>query len=276
VHGGLDEEAHEAQLDTVGLLEFFLVGLAQGHHGGHVHFVERGQDGVGGLRLQQTLGDAGTQTGHGHALLGTLAQGHGSGRGGNLRQCGGRRASGDGGAGGHGGQHVTLGDAAVLAGASHGTGGQVVVGHQLGRSGHGHTGHAGAGGRSGSRCCGGSRSSCGRSGRGRCSSASLAFAVDLGDQLLGYDGTTVAHHDLGQHAGGRRGHFHHDLVGLDLDQDLVLGHGLTGLLFPGQQRGFGHGLGQLGNFDFNDCHFVRLFRLERYSVVRITWSARSP
>jgi hypothetical protein len=41
--------------------------------GCHVHFVERGQDGVGGLRLQQALGDAGAQARHRHALLGLSA-----------------------------------------------------------------------------------------------------------------------------------------------------------------------------------------------------------
>ena len=38
----------------------------------------------------------------------------------------------------HGGQHVALGHAAVLAGAGHAAGGQLVVGHQLGGGGHGH------------------------------------------------------------------------------------------------------------------------------------------
>jgi hypothetical protein len=61
-------------------------------------------------------------------------------------------------------------------------------------------------------------------------------------------------HDLAQHAGGRRGHFEHHLVGLDLDQDLIHGHGITGLLLPRQQGGFGHGFGQLRNLDFYDRH----------------------
>ncbi len=42
--------------------------------GRHVHFVERGQDGVGRLRLQQALGDAGAQAAHRHALLRAVAQ----------------------------------------------------------------------------------------------------------------------------------------------------------------------------------------------------------
>ena len=48
--------------------------FAHVHHGGHVHSAERGQDGVGRLRLQQTLGHTGAQAGHGHTLLWTVAQ----------------------------------------------------------------------------------------------------------------------------------------------------------------------------------------------------------
>ena len=46
---GLHEEAHEADLDAVLLLELLLEALAHLHHRRHVHFVERGQDGVGRL-----------------------------------------------------------------------------------------------------------------------------------------------------------------------------------------------------------------------------------
>ena len=52
---------------------------------------------------------------------------------------------------------------------------------------------------------------------------------------------------------GRR-HFEHDLVGFDLDQDLVHRHGVAGLLLPLQQGGLGHRFGQLRNLDFYDCH----------------------
>jgi hypothetical protein len=57
--------------------------------------------------------------------------------------------------------------------------------------------------------------------RRRRRSTGLAFGVDPRDHLLGHDGAPSAATMLGQHAGGRRRHLEHDLVGLDLDQDLV-------------------------------------------------------
>ena len=56
------------------LLELLAVLLAQRHDRTHVHFVEGGQDGIGRLRLQQTLGDARAQARHRHALLGAVAE----------------------------------------------------------------------------------------------------------------------------------------------------------------------------------------------------------
>ena len=54
---GLDEEAHEAQLDAVLRLEGLLVLGAQGLDPGHVDLVEGGQQGRGLLGLHQALGD---------------------------------------------------------------------------------------------------------------------------------------------------------------------------------------------------------------------------
>ena len=68
------KKRHEAELDAVLLLELVLVLLAHLHHRRHVDFVEGGQDGVGRLRLQQALGDARAQARHRHALLGAVAQ----------------------------------------------------------------------------------------------------------------------------------------------------------------------------------------------------------
>src|SRR3990167_7041265 len=86
-------------------------------------------------------------------------------------------------------------------------------------------------------------------------------------------------HALGQHASRRRGHFEHNLVGFDLDQDLIDGDGLTGLLLPGEHGGLGHGLGQLGDFDFYDSHFdffpERCFVLSE-GVSGLTWSGQNP
>ena len=59
VHRRLDEEGHEAELDTMLLLELVFVLIAQVHHRRHIHLVERGEDGIGRLRLHQAFGDAG-------------------------------------------------------------------------------------------------------------------------------------------------------------------------------------------------------------------------
>ena len=56
----LHKKAHEADLDAMLFFEFFLESLAHFHHGSHVHFVEGGQDGIGRLRLKQTLRDTST------------------------------------------------------------------------------------------------------------------------------------------------------------------------------------------------------------------------
>jgi hypothetical protein len=141
------------------------------------------------------------------------------------------------GATGHSGEHVAFGHAAVFARAGHRACGQLVVGHDLGSRRHGHASH---GATAGSQC----RHGCGsRSSRGGCRGFGTrhSLGVYAGDQLLGGDGAAVGHQQLGQHAGGRGGHFHHHLVGLDLDEDLIHGHGFAGLFLPFQQGGLGHG-----------------------------------
>ncbi len=245
------------------LLETLLHALAHLHDRSHVDFVEGGQDGVGRLRLQQTLGHAGAQTGHGHALLGAITQ-VGSDHG-HLRQNLGGRAGGDGRRCGHGGlgcrstrrhsgQHIALGHSTVFATARHRAGGQIVVGQQLGGSGHG---HAGLGLRccrcgSGDRRCGGHSCWCRRGSGGR--SAGHGSGVDARDELIGRHGGTVALQDFHQHASGGRGTLQHHLVGFDLDQDLIDRDGFAGFFLPLQQGGLGHRLGELRNFDFYDCH----------------------
>src|SRR5690606_3701937 len=134
VHSSLDEEGHEAQLHAMFLGELVLELLAQLHHGSHVHFIERGQDGVGGLRLQQTLGDTSTQTCHGHALLGTITQVCSSHRSRHLRQSRLGSTSGDSCTSLDCAQSIALGHAAILACTSHVGGGQVVIGQDLGSS----------------------------------------------------------------------------------------------------------------------------------------------
>ena len=124
VHRRLHEERHEAQPHAVLLLEALLVLLAQLHHRLHVHFVERGEDGGGRLRLHQALGDARAQARHRHALLRPPGQElvdvyrggrrrqrrTRGGRPGSDRHCERLRPA-------HLVQHVGLGDAAVAAGA---------------------------------------------------------------------------------------------------------------------------------------------------------------
>jgi hypothetical protein len=135
VHGGLDEEAHEAELDAELLLEALLVAAAQLDHRLHVDFVERRQDGRRRLRLHPPLGDARAQPRHRHALLGARALDRGC-RGvrrarGRRRRCRRRlhRSRLD------RGQDVSLGDATAAAGSAHAGGCDILLGHQLARRG---------------------------------------------------------------------------------------------------------------------------------------------
>ena len=130
-------------LHAVLLFEALLEALAHLHHRRHVDLVEGGQDGVGGLRLQQPLGHARAQPRHRHALLGAVAQ-VGHGRRGHRRQR--LRRGRRGGAAparrrrlrrGQRAEHVALGDAAILAGAGHRSRRHLVLGQQLGRRRHG-------------------------------------------------------------------------------------------------------------------------------------------
>ena len=239
-HGGLDEEAHEAQTHAVRLLELVAVLLAQRHDRRHVHFVERGQDGVFVLRLQQALGDAGAQTGHRYALFRTVADGGDHGR---------RSGSSSLGLGGDG---VFFGHATTTARTGDVARGDALLVEDLARSRAGSAGGTrSGGGRRGSRS--------GRSGGGRSSTrGGLGFGVDLGDQLARGHGVTTLLDDLDQHAIGRRRRLEHDLVGLDVDQVLVARHGVAFLLVPGDQRRFGHGLGQLRYFDFDQHEYLSL------------------
>ena len=65
----LHEEAHEAQLHAVALLEQHLVFVAQLHHCAHVDVVERRQDGGGVLRVLEALRDGLAQPRHAHAFF---------------------------------------------------------------------------------------------------------------------------------------------------------------------------------------------------------------
>ena len=75
-----DEEAHEAELHAVLLLEAVLVPVAQVDDRLHVHFVERREDRGGRLRLHEALATRCAQARHRHALLGTIERALGRGR----------------------------------------------------------------------------------------------------------------------------------------------------------------------------------------------------
>jgi len=106
------------------------------------------------------------------------------------------------------------------------------------------------GSRRGRRGCRGSRR-LGRGGLGcrrgsRCSRGGTG--LDDGQQLVAGDGGAGRDLDLLQHPCHGRRHLQHDLVGFEVREVLVAGNGIAGLLVPGNQRGVGHGLGQLGYF----------------------------
>ena len=82
----------------------------------------------------------------------------------------------------------------------------------------------------------------------------LGGGVNARDQLVCLDRAAVGTHDLDQHTREGCRHFEHDFVGLDIDEDVIGLDGFADFLFPLQQRGFGHGLRQLRDFDFNDGH----------------------
>ncbi len=97
--------------------------------------------------------------------------------------------------------------------------------------------------------------------------ASAAFAAgagadpggagrDLAEQRADADGRAVLGRDLAEHAGFGRVDLKRHLVGLELEQRLVLLDGVAGLLEPLADRGFADALAQGGNADFG--HFVSL------------------
>ena len=237
----------------MGLLEGVLVGVTQGHDGAHVDLVEGREHGGRLLGLLQATGDGLPQPGHAHALL----TGMGLARGGGCSRR--RRGSSP---GFEGGQGVGLGHASVLARAGDGGGIEPALrGDALGRRGQDRG--SGSGGRSAGR--GGRRlcrlGGCGRRSRSGCSggrgSDGPFFQVskdrarlDRG-AFLGGDGL--------QDAVGGRGHLEADLVGLKLDEDLVLADRLPGLLGPARHSGLGDGLSEGGGHDVSHGR-VLLFR----------------
>ncbi|MNM68848.1 hypothetical protein D3C81_804160 [compost metagenome] len=260
---GLDEEGHEAQLDAVLFLELVLVLVAQVDDRLHVHFIERGQDGVRRLRLQQALGDTRAQAAHRHALFRTVAQ-VGGRRGGHLLQRwlgSGWRQRRNGRLGGSG-QGVALGHAAIFARTGDVASGQAFFRQDLGGGRHGDI----ALGR-GSWCGGGSGVLRGGS-QGWCRNGrhfhradlGRAVGIDDGDDFAGNDGGAVSLDDLHDHASGWRRQFQDHFIGFDIDHVFVARHWLADFFMPCQQGRFCNRFRQLRNFDFDLCHVkLRLF-----------------
>ena len=233
--GGLDEEAHEAEAHAVLLLEGLAHLLAHLLDLGQVHLVEGGEHGDAVLGLHQALGDALADAGHRHALFRTRA----------TRQRAVTRTV------AHVVDQVFLGDLAVAAAA--GDVGRVDA--MLGGD-----AAAGRGQPAGvDRLCGGGR--CCRGGSLRGFGLGLGFRrfgrlrrsrafLDDGDQLLALDGVAFGELELLDDAVHRRGDFQHHLVGFEVDDVFIAGHGVARLLVPGGDGGVGNRFREDGNFDF--------------------------
>ena len=126
VDTGLGEEGHKAQTRAVLLFELVFIGVAQGHHLGHVHLVIGGQDRCGVLRIFQTLCNRLAQTGHfdpffAGSILGGDRRTRSGGRG-SSRRCSG---------GNCGLQNIFFHDASILARALNSRGVNAFFRHQL-------------------------------------------------------------------------------------------------------------------------------------------------
>src|SRR5690606_34920132 len=84
-------------------------------------------------------------------------------------------------------------------------------------------------------------------------------------------GAAVALDDLCQHTAGRRRNLEDDLVGLDLDEDLVGFDGLAGLFLPVEEGGLGDRFRELGHKDFGNGHDCFPFRVFLWMWVCDRW-----
>ena len=244
------------------LFEAILVAIAQLQHGRHVHFVERGQDGRGRLRLHEPLGNALAQTRHRHALLGAPAkigrQRHGwrlgRRRRGRSRCDRRRRGLGDVAACLNDSLDVALGQAAAASRARYVGGVDPLVCHDLARCGQC---RRCARWRNRGRCCGHgwrrARRRCGRSGlRRRSRRGRLRARIDHGDDFLRFDRRAIGSTDLGDYAGIGRRQLEDDLVRLDVDQIFVPLDRLACFLVPADERRFGDRFRQDRHFHFDE------------------------
>ncbi len=261
LHAGLHEEAHEAELDAVLLLEQVAILGPQRHDMAHVHLVEGGQHRGAVLRLLEAAGDGLTQPRHRHALLARLVVRR---RG---RACGRRRrrrgqARGKGRHPFNRGQRIRLGDAPVLAGAGDPARLDAGLGERLARRRRGHAG-AGAGvarlaqpdgGRArGDRPCGPGLD-VGRAGIDR-SPVVLAHhrgavRLDRAEHGADIDRGAVLDRDGGDDARGRGRDLQRHLVGFQFDQRLVGPDEIADLLEPLADGRLGHRFTEGGNANF--------------------------
>ena len=116
------------------------------------------------------------------------------------------------------------------------------------------------GGRLGRGRLGRGRLGRGRLGRGRlgrcrlgdgsrCGWGSRSFLRYHREHGPDFDGVALGDLDLGEVAGHRCGHLSVDLLGRDLEERLVSGHGVADLLEPLRDRAFGDRLTELGHRD---------------------------
>ncbi len=187
----------------------------------------------------EALGDAAAQRRHLHALLAVGARARAGGSGGRSRSA----------LGGSLGraveltEHVLLGDAAAGAGALELAHVHLVLLGDL--PGGGRDARIGRGGRRGDG--GGSSGGSGSGRRSRGSGPGLDGAQHVAHAHL----VALLEGDGEQGTAGGRGHVDGDLVGLEDDERLVRGDGVTLLLVPLSDDGFSDGLAQGRDFQFN-------------------------
>ncbi len=257
LHAGLHEKAHEAQLHAVLLLEQVLVLVAQVHHRAHVDLVEGREHGGGVLRLLEPACDGRPQPRHLHALFargivcrGRRAHLHGSGRLGDGRGRGSgaldRR------------HHVALGHAAILAGAGNGRDVDAGFGGQLAHRRRERRHLRGLRPRFADAALLPRQERPSRSlwsgrpgGAGAVLLGRARAFPDLTEQRADRDRLAVLGRDVAEHAGGRRRHLDRYLVGLELDQRLVDGDRIAGLLEPLADGRLGHRFAERGHADLS-------------------------
>ena len=200
--------------------------------------------------MASTTSDPGTQTGHRHALFGAAGEIDTGSRGRqcSLGSCRGSNWPSRGSSFRLGRNGIFLRHATTTAGTGDVSGSDTLLIKDLAG---GRAGCAGRGSRSSDR---GRCGSCFRGLRRRSCNAGGGFGIDTGDQFTGDNGITVAFDDFNQDTRTRRRDFKDDFIRFDVDQDFVARDAVANFLFPGGQRAFGDGFGQLGNLNFNNAH----------------------